>query len=627
VDSARPWLEAVHGNSALQRQTAPLTVTVTEFALACLAACGAALYVLSALSYIAAFSWRQLLFDQLQQYLPLLDDDLPQSLLVPSNGHRPFFPNLIRYADLVLGGADQRIPIAFGVLFALLSFGLVAFAAWRTKSLLLSERWATLLLAAIAIFWLGNSRMLLHANEAIQVHLATLAVIVSAACAWRAARKRPVLWMGIGSMAAFVATFSFGSGIAAFPALLLLGAMQRVEWRALALAAVMLIATLTLYLFVLPGDEGVREVLSLRPIDSALTTARWLSGPLVNGWLGLSDPLPGSWLRESVAAQEPGRMLVASANWAATRFGGRGFVHTAGAVIGSLGLAAAAGLTLVRVWRPRPLGFLENQAFALMLFGAAAGVVIGVARLAYFDQHPSQVFADRYGVWPCLFWLGLGTLLIIRNAAGATSSLRWTMPVLVLFVAVAAWPSHLGYRGWGAAVYRNAERGAAAIAMDVRDAPFLPAAAETTKPNFERVVELLRQRRLSMFATRSSAWIGARPPLRLEVPASIDRAAVRPTLLGSSGGRRLMSFHGRLLDGVSRSGLDELFVVDNTQRVVGLARWSFDPSPVPLGLVSRPQWRGFDGYIRSELDCAPLTLVGLRGTKGEALALFAPCAP
>lgn len=603
-------------------------VALTDYTLAFLAAFMAALYVATAVSYIAAYSWRQLLFDQLRQYLPLLRDGFPGNLLVLENGHRPIFPNLIRHADVVFGGADQTIPIASGLALALSSLALMSIAAWRTKSLRISERWAAVLLAAVAIFWLGNSRMLLHANEAIQVHMATLAVVVSGICAWRAARTRPMLWMGAASVAAFVATFSFGAGIAAFPALLVLGVMQRVDWRALALAAAMLVATLVLYLLVLPGDEGVRGVLALRPIDSALTTARWLSGPLVNGWLGLSEPLAGNWLRSTVVAHGPGQWLVASSDWAAARFGAREFVRFTSAALGFLGLATATALTLARVWRPRPLGLLEAQAFALMLFGAAVGVLIGMARLVYFDQNPSQVFADRYGVWPCLFWLGLGSILVIRFASRVPASLRWAVPVLVLAVAALAWPSHLGYRGWGIAVYRNAERGAAAIAMDVRDAAYLPAEVEVTRPVLEEVIGQLRKRRLSMFSTRSSAWVGARAPLRVELSSATQQASVRTTQIGVDAGQRVMSFEGALHAGVSRVGLHELFVVDAKRRVVGLARWSFDPRPVELGLVPRPQWTGFDGYIRSDLDCAPLTLVGLRGKKqAEVLARFVPCVP
>ena len=586
----------------------------------------AMVYLVTSVTFIAYYSWRQLLFDQLRQYLPLLERDFPANLLVMENGHRPVFPNLIRHADIVFGQADQTISIVFGIVFALASVALIGWAALRDSRLRFSERTAAILFSAIAVFWLGNTRMLLHANEAIQVSLATLAVVLLASCAHRAARARANLWMLMGAMAAFVATFSFGAGIAAFPALLLLAMAQRVPWRATAWAAAALVATLVLYLFVLPDDAGVRASLSIRPLDSLLIAARWLSGPIVNGWLGLAEPAAGAWVRSVVGTQAFGSWLVASADWMTARVGAQTFVPIAGATIGLVGLGATGWLIIARLLQPRKMGQLEAQALALTLFGAATGVLIGVARLSYFDVNPAQIYADRYGVWPCLMWLGLALMALVEVAARVRSVwVRLSVPLIAVFIGVMAWPSHLAYRGWGMTVYQNAERGAAATTLGVRDPPYLPAAGIIPVSEFEQVVDAMQRKRVSMFADRSADWVGKRVPIPVRRPPVPDIAAVIPESVQILDGENVVAFTGWVGGESVRRGLDELIVIDKAHRVVGIARWSRDPRVIEPGLILKPKWIGFDGYTRVTPGCESLILAGVGATYVQPLARFEPC--
>ncbi len=628
-----------------------LALRLSEIVLALGAATFAGVYVLTSTSYIVAYSWRQLLFDQVKQYLPLLEGEFPANLLVQENGHRPIFPNLVRYADIAWGHADQSIPIFTALAFSLASLLLIVVAAARTRVLSLAERGAVILLGAIALFWLGNARMLLHANEAIQVSLTTFAVVAMGFCAWQARRSRawgseatgtsgsgsaatpvPSLphelsWMLLASMLAFVATFSFGSGIAAFPALLVLAIMQRASLRAIALAASIMIATLVLYLFVLPGDDGVRASLAVRPLDSLVVAARWLSAPFVNGWLGLSEPEIGAWIRGSLAAHGIGGWLVGTADAMASRSGTAAFVRGAGTVIGLGGLAAVAWLTFRRLRRPRALGALEALAFALALFGAATGLLIGLARLTYFDVHPGQILADRYGVWPCLLWLGLGILVILRGSGGIrTPWFRLSLPVLALLAGVMAWPSHLGYRDWGMAVYRKAERGAAAIAGGLRDPDYSPSGHLAPLHVELRVIDLLREKRLAMFIPRSPGWVGRILPLEVAPAPDPEPATVLPEPMQWLKGHRALAFSGWVVDKHVRRRYEELVVLDSARRIVGIARWSMDPRPIAPGLLMHPRWHGFDGYARVPRDCAPLLLAGIGGDVATPLAKFDPCA-
>jgi len=356
-----------------------------------------------------------------------------------------------------------------------------------------------------------------------------------------------------------------------------------------------------------------------------LNAARWLSGPIVNGWLGLANPGAGPWLRDAVGATGVGPGLVASADWMAARVGADTFVPMASATIGFFGLAATGWLAVRRIFWPRPLGLLEAQALALALFGAATALLIGVARLAYFDLHPAQIHADRYGVWPCLMWLGLALMLLLGVAQRARAPWwRLAVPLFALLVGTLAWPSHLGFRGWGIAVYRNAERGAAAMTLGVHDRRYLPGEGVIELPVFERVVDALKRRRVSVFADRSAAWVGRSLPLKLLAQSVPDVAAVIPEPVQLMDGERVVAFMGWMGED-QRHGIEELIVVNSSRRVVGIARWSADLRPVELGLIANPAWIGFDGYARVASDCASLRLVGVSANGLHSLARFDPC--
>jgi len=441
------------------------------------------------------------------------------------------------------------------------------------------------------------------------------------------------------STAAFVATFSFGSGIAAFPALLVLAVMQRVSRSSMLLVVSALLGTLVLYLFVLPGDEGVRGVLSIRPLDSLLVAARWLSSPMINGWLGLADPAAGAWVRGNVEAHGVGAWLVASADSLSAHFGTRRFIEYAGMAIGLIGLAATAAFTLGALRRSRALGALEALAFALALFGAATGLLIGLARLSYFDQHPLQILADRYGVWPCLMWLGLGLLVLLRFSVHlrrrasrdapthpAPNGLTWQcvfVPLLIVAVGALSWPSHLGYRGWGMVVYRNSERGAAGIALGVSDPAYGPSHGVSERQFEQRVMAALKSRKLSMFAPQSVDWVGKTLPAPVADALDVQPARVIAEPAEDLNGNRVVSFRGNVFERRRSRRLRELVVIDAGRRVVGIAHWSADWRNI--GLVIRARWTDFDGYARVPADCAPLTLVGINANGAERMAQFDPC--
>nr|WP_230595283.1 hypothetical protein [Xanthomonas vasicola] len=102
----------------------------------------------------------------------LLSRPWPRNVLAVDNGHREVLPNLLRLAELRWFGGNQWLQICVGVALALLT-------VWMLLRLVRNERLGAMAYAAaglvctISIFWLGNERALVHANESVHVYLIT----------------------------------------------------------------------------------------------------------------------------------------------------------------------------------------------------------------------------------------------------------------------------------------------------------------------------------------------------------------------------------------------------------------------------------------------------------------------
>src|SRR5262249_10421157 len=124
--------------------------------------------------------------------------------------------------------------------------------------------------------------------------------------------------------------------LAAFCAVLLLLAVLRRPWREYVVPASVLLICFMLYVYALPGNEGVRSGFELAPVDTAAIFTQWMASPWRNAWLDAAsgpDPMldPIKW---------PHRLLSTSAQFAIADLG-----FSANAiclVAGALGLAVFA---------------------------------------------------------------------------------------------------------------------------------------------------------------------------------------------------------------------------------------------------------------------------------------------
>lgn len=591
---------------------------LVAFALAALA------YLLTSLVAIANFALRYPAFDQYRLYSIYLGLPFPQNAIQLENGHRPILPALLRLAEIRWLHADQHLQVMAGVAAALLVLALVAWTVVRDRSAPPIARAGVCAFAALALFWLGNARMLMHGNESVHVYFVVLFTTIAILAVDAARRRQSLIWMSVASLSCVAATFSFGTGMASFACVLLLGAVLRLRPRELAIPAVTLALTATIYLVVLPGDGGVRNSLHLDPLANLAALARWLSAPWMQAWLGNGDAPLSESMQSSLLKMAMGRPLVASARWLDSLFGPHGMM-TWSVLIGAAGIAAFAHL-LLRAWRSgRETGAMRLLGLGLAAFALGAAGIVCLARLQAFQQSPEQVFADRYLPWSCLFWLGLALQafagLRLRCAWRAFAFAASTGLVLLLFA-----PSHRSFAGWSATVHRHLQQSAVAAQLGIWDAERFPDDPDASRANVLDTLDRLRARHLSMFAEPAFALLqpGAwhMPTEHAPAPADATARVVR-AFDDPLSGRRIAGFEGWMPRIKGRPTDPVLVVVDATGALRGLAKTSFIGMNRSSLRLNVPQQRGFDGYVIDPRPGETLSLLVLDASGTQALASIA----
>lgn len=553
-------------------------------------------YAISSLLTIANFAWPQLAFDQFRSYTYYLGMPFPDNVLMMENGHRPIIPALLRVAEIHAFAANQYLQIAFGTVGATLTASVIAITAWRETSTDVVVRAAGVMLALVGIFWLGNARMLLHGTESEHVYFVMLCAISGALMVRRAVANDRPSWMVGAAIASALATFSFAGGVALYPTFLMLGWLLGARWRHLLIIVAVAAICLGLYLFVLPGDGGVRSSLDFRPIDSLIVAARWLASPWVTGWLGFADPQT----HEIVLSTQLGLAMKKSANFLQSLLQLQ-WKASGAMLIGMVGLAVAVTSVVIKGRRRGPMTVTRTLGFALTIFATATAVIIAVGRLDYLDQVPNQVFADRYLVWPCLFWVGIG-LLLLSIANNRRAVLRNGLLAFYCLLPIVLLPFHQYGAGWGASVYRMNQAGAAAAMSDLFDDRLFNTGDDATLDQRVLSYRLLRERHLGPFRFAGTEAFGqmlVTEPLAEPADLRIDvqKTSVVTDARDTSTGAR---FEGVVATGI-RAIRDRgpLAVIDPDRRIVGYAMFSNVGKPMRSLSLSIPLKRGFDGYVKN----------------------------
>jgi hypothetical protein len=519
------------------------------------------------------YGWRDLYADQWRLYEKFIQLPFPQSVLFLENGHRPVVPNLLRVAELQYAGGSQEWQLAVGLALSLLAVVGIAWICAREREVPPGHRAFGAALGALGVFWLGNARMLMHPNESVHTYLIVASLVAAALAIGRQLRRAdgrpdPSAILGIG-MLGLLATFSFGPGIALLPAATIVLAAARARPLVAAMPLLLVLPILAIY-FSLPGGEGVRNVLTVRPLDNVSVALRWLGAPALHLLQPLLDPNASHWFAGKIADPVAG---------AIARHAGpvHGPIYLARwpMLVGAAG-AAYVGWRSLRTWRQaRAATRLELLGMLFAWFGLGAAAIVSLTRLGYFDGRPEQLYAGRYLPWSCLFWAGVA---LLRAGNPAPIGVPFRLAALVVLVlALALNPLHTRWS-------RNVQQGAHAlnVALAAGIFPREQSLGETVEAEVMAALPAVRAAGVGVHGDAASRLLGTQPSRAGSLIPSVD-VQWRPLSDRRGGEGHEVRF---VVPDAARQPRERLWLlIDDTGHVVGLAH----PEP----RRSRVRMRGY----------------------------------
>ena len=407
-----------------------------------------------------------------------------RSALLKQDAHVKFFPKSICLANLRFFHADDVQMLFFvGMGLLLLTVWLLLIPIWRDKTISLTAKTLSILVVVLGNFWMGRASITASGESNCEDSL----VMCGAALAFLLIAKTPCSWIvtAIVMCAGFVASFSFGTGLAIWPTLLLLAWCLRLPRRTIVLLIISSLAAAVIYevLPVLPFSwPKVSDVSPSNPIDVLTKFCRLVGSPVLFAI--------GAWRMEKPLTDLEQSFGIAL--WS-----------------GVAGLALAGVAVIPRMLR-RDIGKsgLESTGLSLLIFNLFALTLITVGRLISFNLDP---FAPRYLFWSSLFWTSL-ILLAIERAERLQWG-RWPILLLPFAIAIVAWPAH--YQAWFSCKIAQMYYDKDVIALI--NGAFETQRIEMVPPDFKqifqervRLASQLRARRLDVFADGLQDWIGLR---------------------------------------------------------------------------------------------------------------------
>ncbi len=527
-------------------------------------------WVASGLHGIYEGSWTVLTKDQWRFYTDYFALGFPKNVVVLQNGHRTLIPGLVRLADMQLADASNRLVITVGVLLTLVTASLVSLLMWRERSLSTTFRMACICLTGVFFFWLGNIRILGH-DPVITYSLVVLPFTMAILALARVGDIPETataggLLMVIG-LACLVATFSMAFGLVTWPAVLIVAVVLHLPPRRIAFLAACFAVSLGLY-FLLPRGPHVPSSFTLDPVEILVRTLTWLGSPLFH--------IAQSFGFENTQLQ----------------------IGTLCPMLGAAALIVVAVLAVRAYVHARRLSHLETWSLAVTTFGIGCAVLVSVARHRHADT-PGIWVAWRYLPWVSVFWLGLLVhlgLLAERlprlRLRGAWMGFALVVPLLLFPMHRAAAQKHL------AAKYRTIES-ALGLVVGVHDDKAVTDMLYPTAETVYELAELLRPRKLAMFAWDVSDFMGAQVEQTFDI---VELPEVRGSVFTK------VSFHDRTQHGgrfegwaVGGDGLPARHVVVTNEagQIQGLARFTRWRPGLAARFNVNPNVRAFFfGYIR-----------------------------
>jgi len=375
------------------------------------------------------------------------------------------------------GDVQMLFFVGLGLLFITVSLLLIPI--WRDKTISLTAKTISTLVVVMGNFWMGRASITangeFNCENSLAMNGAALAflLIAKTRCSWRTT--------AIVVCAGFVASFSFGAGLAIWPTLLLLAWCMRLPGRTIVLLGISALAAGLVYAMVpmLPFSWPKASAVSPNPIAVLTNFCRLVGSPVLC--------TIAAWRTEKSLADLEHSFAIAL--WT-----------------GLAGLVLAGIFVIPRMlWRDLKSG-LESTGSSLLIFNLFALTLIALGRLKSFDLVP---FAPRYLFWSSLFWTSLILLAIER--AEHLQWRRWPILLLPFAIAIFSWPAHYQAWFWCKNVQITYDRDATALINGAFEAQRMQMIPPQFKQIFEERIHLasqLRARRLDVFADGFHDWLG-----------------------------------------------------------------------------------------------------------------------
>lgn len=406
------------------------------------------------------------------------------STLLKYNGHSHIFPSQFWLTNLRLFHGNENILFFAGLTLQLISAGLLLAPILSDRTIDKTIMVAAILFIVFGIFWMGKGGI----NESGGFNCEYSLTLGGAALGFLGlgalqAKPKSVPLLLLTIFGGLLATFSFGTGLAVWPTLLLLGCCLRL--RPSRLIAIALAGVLAAVIFSwLPSREaGAHE---LPTFHSSLFFAVSEYARYFFRLLGRPFSFAiSAWTASGKFTPEPSTTLEA-------------WVGAAG-VVGTLFFV---GKVLVS----RSLkGGLAVSGYGLIIFNFVALALIAIGRAEHFRLIPQEIDAPRYVFWSILFWIGL--VLVALRVATDNPGLRWPILFPILALPILFLPSH--YQQAVRCRYAAITARAAAISLvdGVHDSAAISIISHQPKAVYH-LSKQLRQKRLDMFAGGLQDWIG-----------------------------------------------------------------------------------------------------------------------
>lgn len=418
----------------------------------------------------------------------------PLNALYRHNDHPTFFPSLFWLPILYFFQNNQTLLFWVGQAVTLSTVALLLGTLWRSPGLGLLPRLALALIYTVATLWLGKINVTASGGFSCMTSLLLSAVLLGLLALGRmrtagsdAARR----WLLAGAIAAgVVATFSFGTGMAAWPTFLLVALYYRLGWKtAAALAIAGLVNFIVFFLLPNNGESAVGDGLSHLLPDLPQIIGRYfqvLGAPWIDYGFG--------WL-----------------------FRVQTHIYLVAGIIGAVGVGLAVYGLITSYFSARTKEPAETLALGLTIFILGSMVLIVIGRSGLMAINPRTVLATRYSFWSPFLWAALPALALYcwpRLRAHGT-----TLGLIALALAAGTLPSQL-HAGADYAAWRKATEDAALrLVCGVKDEPSLQQLFRTPESAAARVLplaEIYRQRGIDMFAWPGASLVGQPLPAATE---------------------------------------------------------------------------------------------------------------